>query len=118
MICVFLPKILFGLFTTDAEVLAMAPGYMLIQIVMYLGFALMSTPIGFINGIGYVSLNLIIAITDGVIARIGLSVILSKLIPGPEAYWWASALAGFVSVIWGWLYFKSRRWEKRKLLTD
>ena len=117
-ICVFLPKLVFGLFTHEDAVLEMAPGYMLIQIVMYLSFALMSPPLGFITGIGYVSLNLIIAIMDGVVARIGLSLILARLMEGPQAYWWASALAGFVSVIWGWLYFRSGRWKGRKLLTD
>ena len=118
MIGLLVPKLVFDLFTTEPEVLDMAPGYMIIQVVMYLSFALMCTPLGFITGIGYVSLNLIIAITDGVIARIGLSLLFAKLIPGPEAYWWASALAGFISVGWGWLYFFSGRWKKRKLLTD
>ena len=118
MMCLFLPKVIFGLFTQDPDVLDIAPAYMRIQIVMYLTFALMSPPIGFINGIGFVSLNMIIAISDGVIARIGLSLLLAKVIQGPEAYWWASALAGLVSVICGWLYYKFGRWRTRRLLTE
>ncbi len=117
LVCLFLPRVLFGLFTTEEDVLALAPEYMRIQIVMYLSFALMSTPLGFINGLGHVNLNLAIALVDGVVARIGLSVLLA--IPlGLHGYWWGSALAGFVSVIWGWLYYLSGRWEKRKLLVD
>ena len=119
LLCVFLPRQVFGLFTHDPAVLDMAPGYMLVQIVMYLGFALMSAPLGFINGVGFVTLNLLIALMDGVVARIGLSLLLSSVLDiGPYAYWWSSALAGFVSVIWGWLYFFSGRWKSRRLLTE
>lgn len=117
LMCLFLPRALFGLFTTEGAVLDMAPEYMRIQVVMYLSFALMSTPIGFINGLGHVNLNLIIALVDGVVARIGLSILLA--IPlGLHGYWWGSALAGFVSVIWGWLYYFSGRWKTRKLLVE
>ena len=119
LICLFLPRTVFEIFTTEPQVLDMAPGYMLVQIVMYLSFALMCSPLGFINGVGHVNLNLIIAVADGVIARIGLSLLLSALLDiGPYAYWWSNALAGFVSVIWGWLYVFSGRWKNRKLLTE
>jgi Na+-driven multidrug efflux pump len=62
--------------------------------------------------------RVIIALMDGVVARIGLSLLLSRVIQGPAAYWWASALAGFVSVVWGWLYVFSGRWKHRKLLAE
>ena len=117
--CVFLPRQVFGLFTHDADVLDMAPSYMRVQIVMYLTFALMGPPLGFINGVGHVTLNLLIALADGIVARIGLCLLLSSVLDiGPYAYWWANALAGFVSVIWGWLYYFSGRWKTRKLLTE
>ncbi len=118
-LCVFLPVFVFGLFTHDEAVLAMAPGYMRVQIVMYLTFALMSTPLGFINGVGHVNLNLVIAIVDGVVARIGLCILLSHVLDiGPYAYWWSNAIAGFVSVIWGWAYVFSGRWKNRRLLVS
>lgn len=117
--CVFLPRETFGLFTTEEAVLDMAPGYMSVQIVMYLTFATMSTPLGFINGVGHVNLNLIIALVDGIVARIGLCMLLSAVLDiGPYAYWWANALAGFVSVVWGWAYYASGKWKNRRLLTD
>lgn len=117
--CVFLPRPVFGLFTSEEAVLAMAPPYMRVQIVMYLTFALMSPPIGFINGVGHVNLNLVIALADGILARIGLCLLLASALDiGPYAFWWANALAGFVSVIWGWAYFFSGRWKTRKLLTE
>ena len=115
--CILCPRAVFAAFTQEPDVLAMAPRYMRIQIVMYLSFALMSTPIGFINGIGHVTLNFVIALLDGVVARIGLGLLLAHSFGlGLYGYWWGSALAGFVSVIWGWLYFFSGRWKTRKLL--
>lgn len=119
LVCLFWPKAVFILFTTEPDVLALAAEYMHIQVFMYLTFALMSPPLGFINGIGHVSLNMAIAIGDGVVARIGLSLLFAHAFAmGLHGYWWGSALAGFVSVIGGWLYYFFGRWHNRKLLTD
>lgn len=119
IVCLALPQALFSLFTQDPEVLAMAPEYMFIQIFMYLGFALMSPPLGFLNGIGHMRLNLVIALADGVVARIGLSLLLANVLGmGLHGYWWGQTLAGLVSVIWGWLYFFSGLWKTRKLLSN
>lgn len=117
LISLTLPREVFSLFTRETAVLDMAPDYMRIQIVMYFSFALMSTPIGFINGLGHVNLNLLIALVDGVVARVGLSLLLAGPL-GLHGYWWGSALAGYVSVVWGWLYYFSGRWKTRKLLVD
>lgn len=117
-LCLLAPRAVFMVFTTEADVLAMAPEYMFIMVFMYLSFALMVEPIGLINGVGFVSLNLAIAVADGVIARIGLSLLLAHTFGmGLHGYWWGSSLAGFVSVIPGWLYFFFGKWQKRRLLT-
>lgn len=111
------PAGVFRLFTSEAEVIAMAPDFLVVQVVMFLTFALMSPPLGFINGIGNTRLNFLIAVGDGVIARIGLGLLLA--IPcgmGLFGYWWGSALAGFVSVIAGWIYYFSGRWKSRQIL--
>lgn len=116
-ICLLFPEGVFRLFTSDGDVLAMAPDYMVILVVMFLSFALMSPPLGFITGIGNAKLNFIIAVADGVVARIGLGLLLA--VPfglGLYGYWWGSALAGFVSVIAGWIYYFSGRWKNRQIL--
>lgn len=116
-VCLLFPKGVFGLFTSDAAVLDMAPGYMTITVVMYLSFASMAPALGFINGVGHVKLNFIIALADGVVARIGLSLLLADVLGmGLHGYWWGSALAGFVSTVAGWFYFFSGRWKERKIL--
>ena len=112
------PRQIFGIFSNDPEVLAIAPRYTVILVVMYLSFATMSSPLGFINGIGNVRLNFIISIADGVVARLGLGLLLANVFGmGLYGYWWGSALAGFVSTIGGWIYFLFGKWETRRLLT-
>ena len=116
--CLGFPRQVFGLFSNDPAVLDMAPSYMVICTVMFLSFVTMAPALGFITGIGNVRLNFIISIADGVVARIGLGLLLAgPLDLGLYGYWWGSALAGFVSTIGGWAYFFSGRWKTRKLLT-
>ncbi len=116
-LCLLFPRGVFGLFTADEAVLAMAPGYMPILAVMFLSFATMSPPLGLINGVGHVKLNFIIALADGVVARIGLSLLLAVTFGmGLHGYWWGSALAGFVSSIWAFGYYFSGRWQTRQVL--
>lgn len=111
------PKAIFGLFSSDPEVLAYAPSYMRIAIWMYLSFALMAPVLGLINGVGFTSLNMIVAILDGVVARLGLCFLLGYgLNMGLHGFWWATALAGYVSVIIPSIYFFAGSWKKRKLL--
>ena len=119
LVCFATPRSIFILFTQEEAVLAMAAEYLNIAVWMYLTFALMSPSMGFINGIGYVGLNLGIAIADGVVARIGLSLLFAGVMGlGLHGYWWGSALAGFVSVLGGWAYYFFGKWQSRKLLTD
>ncbi len=116
-VCLLFPEGVFRLFTGDEAVLAMAPGYMNVLVVMFLSFALMAPPLGFITGMGNAKLNFAIAVADGVVARIGLGLLLAvPLGMGLYGYWWGSALAGFVSVIAGWGYYFSGRWKNRRIL--
>ena len=111
------PEPMFRIFSSDPEVLAMAPKYMSIAFWMYISFALMAPPLGLINGVGFTSLNLVIALLDGVAARIGLSLLFGVVMDmGLEGFWWGSALAGYVSVILPSIYFFSGLWKKRRTL--
>ncbi len=111
------PTQIFAIFSPDPEVLAMAPAYLHVAFWMFLSLALMSPAIAHINGVGFTSLNLAVAILDGVIARIGLSYLLGSTLGwGLPGYWWGHAIAGYVSVLLGYAYFLSNRWTKRKSL--
>ena len=117
--CLLFPEPIFRMFTQDAEVLSLAAPYMISLVVMYFGFATMTTGIALINGIGNGSLSLITALLDGVIVRIGLCMLLSgPLGLGVWGYFWGNALAGFVSTIIGDFYYLTGLWKKRRLMTE
>lgn len=119
VVCLLFPTPIFQMFTQDAEVLSLAPPYMISLVVMYFGFATMTAGIALINGIGNGSLSLITALLDGVIVRIGLCMILAGPCGmGVWGYFWGNALAGFVSTIIGDFYYLSGLWKKRKLMTE
>ena len=113
------PEQIIGIFTqpTETEVLALARPYMRIAFWLYLSFCAMTTALGHINGVGFTSLNLIIALLDGVIGRIGLSILLGVVLDwGVEGFWWGNALAAYISVFLGLGYYFFGKWEKRELL--
>jgi putative MATE family efflux protein len=113
------PEQIIGIFTksTETEVLALARPYMRIALWVYLSFCLMTTSLGHINGVGFTTLNLIIAVLDGVVGRIGISILLGQVMGwGVEGFWWGNALAAYISVFMSIAYYLFGHWEKRELL--
>lgn len=106
---------IFRLFSADEAVIAMAPKYMVIAVVWVASIATMTAPYSVVDGVGHAMLGLVISLMDGVIARIGLCVILGKVI-GLEGYWLGNALAGFVSTLMAGGYYLSGRWKDRQPL--
>lgn len=114
---IVLSKQIFRLFSADADVIAMAPQYMRIASVWVLSICTMTAPYAVVDGVGNALLGLIISILDGVVARIGLCVLLGGAI-GLDGYWWGNALAGFVTTLMAGVYYYSGLWKKRKLLLN
>ena len=113
------PEQIVGFFTqpTETEVLALAKPYMRAAFWLYLSCCLMSTPLGHINGVGFTTLNLVIAVLDGVICRIGLSILLGKVLDwGVAGFWWGNSLAAYISVFLGWGYYLFGHWRERDVL--
>lgn len=113
------PEQIIGIFTQpgETEVLALARPYMRAAFWLYLAFCTMATSLGHINGVGFTTLNLAIAILDGVVGRIGLSILLGHVLGwGVEGFWWGNSLAAFISVFLGFGYYLFGHWEKRELL--
>lgn len=108
------PEQIFGLFTNDPEVIAMAGPFMKVAALMVVCFGLMAPYLGLINGVGNTMLNMVIALADGVIARIALSLLFGYTLEmGALGFVLGNSLAGFVSVIGGGAYFLSGAWKKR-----
>ena len=111
-----LPRQIFGLFTKDQAVLDLAPIYLRYAVVWLLAICSMHGPFSVVNGIGFASFNLVIGLLDGVVARIGLSLLLGHFM-GLTGYWLGSGLAGFVTTIPMGIYYLTGKWEKRDVVT-
>lgn len=113
-IVLLLPAQVFGLFSQDEAVLAMAHTYAPVSMLCFLGAGLRAPAIAFVNGIGATSMNYIMGIMDGVVVRIGLAFLMGSVMGlGIQGYWYGSAIAGFTFFVVGAPYYWSGVWEKR-----
>lgn len=107
------PEAMVGLFTTDAAILASATIIIFPSVVNAFGAVSRTFAFAIINGSGNSKLNLLVAIIDGMIARILLAYILGwKIGMGPQGFWLGDALAGFVPCLIGGGYYISKKWKE------
>lgn len=106
---------IFRAFSADENVISMAPQYMRIAVVWVLSICSMTAPYAVVDGVGNAMLGLVISLMDGVVARIGLCILLGNTM-GLEGFWLGNALAGFVTTIMACIYYYSGRWKLRQPL--
>ena len=109
------PNQVYGAFTNDASVLAVA-GILTAPIVLnFIGSATRSISFSIINGSGNTKLNFAVAIIDGIISRIGISALLGFTF-GMEClgFWYGDSIAGFVPIIIGMSFYLSGKWKQRR----
>ncbi len=109
------PKQVYGAFTSDAAVLAVA-GILTAPIVLnFIGSATRSISFSIINGSGNTKLNFAVAIIDGIISRIGISALLGFTF-GMDClgFWYGDSIAGFVPIIIGMSFYLSGKWKQRR----
>ena len=115
VITLFRPEWLFGLFSQDPAVMAMAITYIPIAMIQYLGCVLRPPNFALINGSGNSKLNLAVALLDGIFTRIGLSLLLGVTFGlGLRGFWYGNALSGLVPFLIGTAYLLSGRWKTFK----
>ena len=108
------PQWLFGLFSDDAQVLAMAITYIPVAMIQYLGCTLRPPSFALINGSGNSKLNLLVALLDGMFCRIGLALLLGvSMGMGIMGFWLGNALSGLVPFLIGGTYLLSGAWKRR-----
>ena len=109
------PDMIFGMFTSDEAVLAEATIIVLPAILNFFGAATRCFAFGIINGSGNSKLNLCVAILDGMIARVGLAYLLGwALGMGTKGFWLGDALAGFMPLVIGGVFYLSGFWKKEE----
>ena len=107
------PEWLFGLFSSDPDVLAMAVTYVPVAMVQYTGSTLRPASFALINGSGNSKLNLAVALLDGIAARIGLALLLGITFGmGIRGFWFGNAFAGLVPFVIGSTYLLSGKWKR------
>lgn len=117
LMLVLFPEQIFSIFDKNPEVIAYGHVFAPIGFVSLLGFATRPAAMALINGIGNSRLAFICGIVDGIIARIGLSVLFGMFTDmGVAGYWLGSALAGHSFGLIALVYYLSGKWKKRKLL--
>ncbi len=111
------PDVAVGLFTQDPAVLSLAPVWAPIILVDAVGMILRAPSFALINGSGNSRLNLMVALFDGIIARLSFAYVLGFTMGlGCFGVWLGDALAGFVPGLIGYPYFFSGRWRTREHL--
>jgi putative MATE family efflux protein len=112
---VLFPHAVFGLFTSEPETLDMAMTYIPVAVLNFSACIARAPMFSLINGSGNSHLNLAVALLDGVIVRIGLSLLLGETLGmGVYGYWYGCALAGFVPFFIGGAYYLSGKWRTRR----
>ena len=111
----FFSEPIFTMFTTDQEVLAMASIVVIPAILNLYGSATRSMSFSLMNGSGNAKLNFAVAIIDGMISRVGISALLGFAVGmGCQGFWYGDALAGFMPLVIGLVFFFSGKWKKAK----
>ena len=115
VIVVAFPDKVFGLFTSDKAVLAVAKDYLTVAVLMFFGSAFRAPSNALINGSGIYKINFATAIFDGIILRIGLSVLFGLVFKMEHiGFWLGDALAGYTPFFIGAVFMLSGKWKKGK----
>lgn len=98
----------------DAEVMAIGMRFLPIAILTFFGSTARSGMNTLINGSGNHVVNFIAAILDGIVLRIGLSVLFGLGFGMREmGFWLGDALAGFTPFWIGLALYMSGKWKKK-----
>ena len=111
----FFPEEIFSFFTDDNSeaVLAIAPSYVPIAAILFYASACRAGMNALINGSGNVKVNFATAIMDGIVLRIGLSLLFGIAFGmGYMGFFLGDALAGFTPFVIGCVFYASGRWKK------
>ena len=107
------PEPFFRLFTSDPAVIDIS--YLLIEpmAVCFIGAIARTVGFSLINGSGNSKMNLVVALFDGIIGRIGFSYLLGFVLHlGCRGFWFGDGIAGYMPFIVSFVFFLTGRWKK------
>lgn len=107
------PIPLFRIFTKESAVLAIVPSYLPILTMTFIASGIRPVTRALIDGSGNRKINLINALLDAVVARIGFAFIFGVFLDwGYLGFWFGSALAAFVPIIVGIVFYFTGVWKR------
>ena len=116
-IVIFFPKMLFGIFTSDNEVINACMLMIPLIVLIFMGSAVRSPNNGLIDGSGNFKLNIVVALFDGIINRIGFGLLFGLAMGmGWIGFLYGDAVAGFTPLLIGSIYYFSGKWRTRKYI--
>ena len=117
IIIVLFPTQVFSMFTQDQAVLSIS-GVLIFPIVInFIGTIMRTFGFSLINGSGNSKLNLIIALLDGIVFRIGLSYLLGFTFGmSVQGFWLGDGFAGWVPMFVAFVFLASGKWKTDKLI--
>ena len=117
--CLLIPQQIFGLFTSDPEVERLGAVFLRIMIVHFFASATTGSFQAMITGCGYVELGFLIGLLDGVVCKVGLSMLFVYVFDmGYLGLFWGVACSRILPAFVCIAYYLSGKWKTRKLLTD
>lgn len=115
----FFPRQLFSIFSSDEAVMEMGIVFLHIMCIHYFCSAFVGAFQSMVTGCGFVELGFAIGVLDGVICKIGFSLLFLYVGGiGQTSFWWGTAVSRFLPGCLCLWYFLSGKWKKRKLLSD
>ncbi len=109
-----LPTQIFRVFTSDTAVLAMAPAYMKLLVLGFLGMSVAAGAFALFEGVGNTTFEMVVSIAENLVVKIALGAILSQWF-GLYGYWAGVFLSMLLTPIVGLIYYAGGWWQRRKL---
>lgn len=117
LLLLLFPQAIFGIFTDEAQVLAVCMEYLPIAIVSFVASALRDSMNAFSGGCGNFKFNLCVAFFDGIVGRIGYSLLLGIVFGlGYRGFWLGAALANCTPFLLGLIYYLTGWWRKKSAI--
>ena len=117
LLCLF-PQQIFSFFTkSPADQIAIteiAGGYIPIAVLVFFAAGMRAVMNALINGSGQHKINFLTAFLDGIVMRIGLSVLFGLVLDMKHyGFWLGDALAGFTPFFIGFVFYLTGRWKTK-----
>ena len=108
------PDYIFRIFTQEEAVLAIAKEYLPIAALIFFGSACRAPSNAIVNGSGNYRVNFAVAILDGLVLRIGLSLLFGLYFDMKYfGFWLGDALAGFTPMFIGAVFYYKGSWRNK-----